>query len=192
MSNTADQFQYGTSGFLGHQEKMERPVLSQSSSLSTQDSGTMNTDYSNPMMVPQGQHAYHLQDSTMSGQMLSPVPSHTPEWWPPHAMMPTLDTSIDMMADFGMSQSAGATASPALHDEYGARRTSVSGNPEIAEWQEKVRVEVSSTLPSGSKKATADSIIIEKESTEQSSPASVSRAQGQGNPRPSRIAGAEG
>lgn len=119
-------------------------MLSGSSSLSTRDSGTMDSEYFNPMIVLPAQHAYHLQDPAMSGQMLSAVSSHNPEWWPQHTMIPTLDTSIDMMADFGMSQSAGAAVSPTLHDEYGTRRTSINSNPEIAEWQEKVRVEVSS------------------------------------------------
>ena len=62
-------------------------------------------------------------------------------------MMPSLDTSISMMAELGLSQSAGATASPVTQEEYNPRRTSMASNPEIAEWQEKVRVEVSSTIP---------------------------------------------
>ena len=143
MSNAADQFEYETTGYFGHQDQMERPMLSGSSSLRTQDSGTMNSEYSNSMVVPQEQHAYHLQDCAMSGQMLSPVPSHNSEWWPQHTMIPTLDTSIDMMPDFGMSQSAGTALSPTLHDEYCTRRASMNSNSEIAEWQEKVRVEVS-------------------------------------------------
>ena len=192
MSSPADQFGYDTRGFRGHQDQMERPILSQSSSLSTQDSGTMNSDYSNPFMAPHGQHAYHLQDTTVSGQMLPPVSSHNPEWWPHHAMMPPLDTSIDMMADMGLSQSAGAATSPTIHDEYGTRRTSVASNPEIAGWQEKVRVEVRLVFFPESEEPTTNGAIIEEESTKQSRTASISRAQGQGDYGSPRVAGAEG
>ena len=83
------------------------------------------------------------QDLHKSGRVLSPLPSQSPEWWAVPEMMPPLDMSITMMAELGLSQSAGASASPVLQDDYSTRRSSVASNPEVAEWQEKVRSEVS-------------------------------------------------
>ena len=152
MSNTNNDLNYDGSGYLGHQhqELLERPMLSQSSSRSTQDTqSSMNSDYSNSMMMSQAQHSYHMQDTGMSNRMMSPLSSQQTDWWPSNTMMPLLDTSISMMGDLGLSQSAGATGSPIQGDEYGLRRSSMASNPEIAEWQEKVRVEVSFHLRPG-------------------------------------------
>ena len=149
MSNQPGKFNYDGTGFIGPQDQMDRPpMLLQSSSRSTQDTQStgINSDFSSPMMMPHGQHPFHLQDPNMPSPMLSPVSSQTLQTWPQNAMMPHLDTSISMMADLGLSLSAGATASPITQDEYNPRRTSITSNSEIAEWQEKVRVEVNLTI----------------------------------------------
>jgi hypothetical protein len=91
-----------------------------------------------------GQPQYHLQDSSMQSHMLPPNPPPNHEWWASQPFLPHLDTSIDMLSGLGLSQSAGTTASPILQEEFSPRRSSVASDTEVSEWQEKVRIEVSS------------------------------------------------
>ena len=147
MSSTDANINYDGNGLLGHQNSTDRPMLSQSSSQSTHGSA-MSSDYSSPMVLPQGQHLYRMQDATIAAAMLSSVSSQNlpqnPEWWPPlTTMMPIVNTSINMMEEFGLPQSTGAAHSPITQTDDTRGGASVAGNQEIAEWQEKVRIEVS-------------------------------------------------
>lgn len=74
---------------------------------------------------------------------MSSLSEQDTEWWNTSAMMPQLNTSMAMAADLELTQSASATASPVTPDDYTPRRVSVTSNPELADWLEKVRVEVS-------------------------------------------------
>lgn len=63
------------------------------------------------------------------------------DWWSTNGFMPALNTSIDQMADLQLQQTQ--SNSPIIGDDYGGRRASINSNSELADWQEKVRVEVS-------------------------------------------------
>jgi hypothetical protein len=147
---------------LGLQGRMPSPASSQtlgSQARMLSPASSQDIIMSGQMLSPASS-----QDLHKSGRMLPPIPSESPEWWAAPEMMPPLDTSITMMAELGLSQSAGASASPVLQDDYSTRRSSVASNPEVAEWHEKVRTEVSM------RSYVAAAPITEDDITEEESP----------------------
>ena len=149
MSTPYGDFNYNSTEYMTSPDFIDdRPMLSQSSSHSTQDnsarSTSMGSDYSNQMMGSLGQNQHYMHDHVMQPQMISSVSPQSSGWWPQNSMM-GLDTSMNMMADMGLSQSpnASATTSPTLQDDYDSRPLSIGSNSEIVEWQDKARVEVS-------------------------------------------------
>jgi hypothetical protein len=84
----------------------------------------------------------------MLSHSISPITSHSTDWWNHNSILPMLNTSINMMAGMELAQSPGTGTSPITQEDYMPRRTSTASSVEIAEWQEKVRVEVSAHGPS--------------------------------------------
>lgn len=63
--------------------------------------------------------------------------------WSANTIMQPLSTTTDQMADLQLVQSNTATSSPiAPAEDYMMRRTSVTSNQDLAEWQDKARTEV--------------------------------------------------
>lgn len=141
MSNFDGTYNNDGQGYIGASDDPARPGLSQQSSNST---GATQSSYSSPAMASQSQPPYPFPDPSMTGMML-PVSAQNPDWWSHGAMIPHINTSVDMLSNLELSRSAGLIASPVSPDDMTPRRVSIASTPELADWQEKVRVEVSSS-----------------------------------------------
>ena len=148
MSNPYGDYNYNGTEYMTSPDPIgHRPMLSQSSSHSTQDSAqstTLGSDYSNQMMGSSGQNQHYMHDAAIQGQMISNVSpqSQSSDWWPQNSMLP-LDMSVTMIADMEFSQNASTTTSPIQQEDHDFHRMSIGSSSGIVEWQDKARVEVS-------------------------------------------------
>lgn len=63
--------------------------------------------------------------------------------WSANTFMPHLSTATDQMAELQLVQTSTTTSSPVVpNEDYAVRRTSITSNQDLAEWQDKARTEV--------------------------------------------------
>lgn len=94
------------------------------------------------MLLPMNQqNMLPYQTSPDMGMHDAQLAHNEQEWWSAHGFIPSLDTSLDQMGDLHLQNAQ--THSPIGPDEFISRRASMDSNSDLADWQEKVRVEVS-------------------------------------------------
>lgn len=160
------------------------PPLSHNSS-----SSDSHMTESSGMMIPMNQHdALAYQNTPNMGMAPMGMAQAEQEWWSATGYMPSLNTSMDQMAELQLQQTQ--SHSPITVDDYAGRRSSIHSNSDLADWQEKVRVEVSFPIISDYTKA--DSSTPEEKGTEPCCPKSVQGTQRKGTDRFTRHARQEG
>ena len=116
------------------------PLTHNSSSADSQMSAE-----SQGMLLPMNQqNMLSYQTSPDMGMHDAQLVQNEQEWWSANGFMPSLNTSIDQMGDLHLQNTQ--SHSPIGPDEFMSRRASMNSNSDLADWQEKVRVEVSAHL----------------------------------------------
>lgn len=118
----------------------------------TYDDEVMNMNLHNSMLLQQAQLPHQTSAGSQSptqGMLALDHPNmlafqdSSGQLWSANTIMQPLSTATDQMADLQLVRSNTATSSPiAPAEDYMMRRTSVTSNQDLAEWQDKARTEV--------------------------------------------------